>query len=369
MTLVVNPSDEVEPEPEIDTLSRMRYDDDYEDAALAYALHASELEFGQALSAPASNGSRANDISWHGTLGDPSWPAPTLAASSEEDARPGYAAYSASEYLDNHAVMQAKVKILADLVRQEASNIAGGVVVYTGAGISTAAGVPDYASRASTSQAPHLQALGANRPSKTGRLGGLAAVGSGNRLETKPTLAHAALAGMESKGLIQHWLQQNHDRLAQKAGYPQSKLNEIHGAWGDHYNSVVQMSDSLRPDLAEWMAAWCQRASLVLALGTTLCGMNSDQVAQECAVRFQQGQWRGGSSHGGLVIVNLQRTRMDGLSSLRIWGLLDVVLGLLSKELGIRLPEPQTVKRGEEWQHGHPACKYNTPKRKQRDPL
>ena len=34
-------------------------------------------------------------------------------------------------------------------------------------------------------------------------------------------------------------LQQNHDRLAQKAGFPQTKLNEIHGAWVSAQRSTV----------------------------------------------------------------------------------------------------------------------------------
>jgi hypothetical protein len=38
---------------------------------------------------------------------------------------------------------------------------------------------------------------------------------------------------MHRTGLLHHWLQQNHDRLAQKAGFPQAALNEIHGAWGE----------------------------------------------------------------------------------------------------------------------------------------
>lgn len=44
--------------------------------------------------------------------------------------------------------------------------------------------------------------------------------------------------GLEEKGLIGHLLQQNHDRLPQKAGFPQAKINEIHGAWGDTKNQA-----------------------------------------------------------------------------------------------------------------------------------
>eukprot|EP00961_Rhodomonas_salina_P112301 1511445-Rhodomonas_salina.1 len=52
---------------------------------------------------------------------------------------------------------------------------------------------------------------------------------SQNRLSLEPTLGHHVCAALESKGLVHHWVQQNHDRLAQKAGFPQERLNEIHG--------------------------------------------------------------------------------------------------------------------------------------------
>ena len=56
-------------------------------------------------------------------------------------------------------------------------------------------------------------------------------------------------------GLIEsrHWVQQNHDGLPQKAGYPQQHLNEIHGAWFDPSNPVVPMSGTLREDLMTWL--------------------------------------------------------------------------------------------------------------------
>merc|ERR1719191_1022809 len=135
-------------------------------------------------------------------------------------------------------------------------------------------------------------------------------MGTGSRLTASPTLAHHALAALEQAGLLHHWLQQNHDRLAQKAGFPQTKLNEIHGAWGDDKNSVVDMEGALRGDLLEWMEHWRNHASLCIAMGTSLCGMNADSIASECAARS--------SGNGlGLVIINLQRTPLDSSSSLR----------------------------------------------------
>jgi len=285
--------------------------------------------------------SNSVETSWHGSLSaGKNWEFPRLVASSVKAARPGYEAFTATEYLDSEDVLKEKVALLAKLLRQHGS--AGGVVVYTGAGISTAAGVPDYASRASQSRAPHMRS----------------GLSSSNRLLLMPTFCHKAVAALEQKGLVQHWLQQNHDRLAQKAGFPQAKLNEIHGAWGDVKNSVLMMDDRLRPDLLDWLEAWCHRATLVLAIGTSLCGMTSDCVATAVADRAD-----------GLVIVNLQRTRLDEESCLRIWGLADDVMKLLCKELGSPVPHPEAKRRGEDWVLQHPSCKFGTPRRTPKDPI
>jgi NAD-dependent SIR2 family protein deacetylase len=55
---------------------------------------------------------------------------------------------SASEYVDTEDVLAAKVDLLARKVEASAS-----LAVYAGAGLSTAAGIKDYASRAAGSVA------------------------------------------------------------------------------------------------------------------------------------------------------------------------------------------------------------------------
>ena len=56
---------------------------------------------------------------WHGSLADPTWQLPRLAAGSEEAARPGYDCMSASEYVERPETMRAKVKVLAALLRRQ----------------------------------------------------------------------------------------------------------------------------------------------------------------------------------------------------------------------------------------------------------
>ena len=148
-------------------------------------------------------------------------------------------------------------------------------------------------------------------------------------------MAHHALAALGRKKLVKHWLQQNHDRLAQKAGCPQERLNEIHGAWGDDYNPVVQMDGGLRPDLEAWLRETEATADFCLAIGTSLCGMNADGVAASCET---------------LVIVGLQPTPFDARCAVRVWGLADDFMALLAKKSGVRaLPDPKCARIGEEW--------------------
>lgn len=85
---------------------------------------------------------------------------------------------------------------------------------------------------------------------------------------------------MEKKKYVHHWLQQNHDGLAQKSGFPISKLNEIHGSWFDKKNTVVMMDDSLNPKNFSLLEEWEKKVDVCLAIGTSLCGMRSDGIAK-----------------------------------------------------------------------------------------
>lgn len=299
----------------------------------------SGLTGGTDVSETATSATADGPVSWHGSLGaGRAWEPPKLAARSQAEARPGYNAYDASEYLDTQQVLKEKVAVLADLWKQSRN-----CVIYTGAGLSTSAGIGDYASKAKGSVV--------NKKTSTG-----------SRLELVPTPAHHGLAALGARGFVKHWVQQNHDRLAQKAGYPQAKLNEIHGAWGDSKNCVKMMDDILRQDLIDWLQAWTEQADMCIALGTSLCGMNADRIVNAVSARYP-------SSGQGLVVIGLQRSVYDGNASLRIWGLCDNVIKLVCKELGVPCPDKKVKSKGDAWIAKHPRLTYNTPKRTAKDPL
>lgn len=227
-------------------------------------------------------------------------------------ARPGYADVDSSEYLDTPPVLRQKVQAVAALLRASHSPC-----LYTGAGISTASGIGDYASEAS----------GEKSMAHTKR-----------RVlpyQARPTLAHRIFTALGTHELTRlEWINQNHDGLPQKAGFPQHRLNDIHGAWYDVSNPVVAMSGSLRGDLFARFEESERTTDLVLALGTSLSGMNVDRMVTT--------PWKRGAD---TVIVSLQRTQLDDQCSVRIFAKIDDFARLLCEEMGQEVPEAQVPER------------------------
>ena len=339
----------------------------------ARAAHKAEQQMREADALTPSPQLPSCSVRWHGRLGRSDWPIAVLAAPTSELARPGFSRVNASEYVDSASVLQAKVFAVASILRRSQHS-----VIYSGAGMSTAAGVPDLASKARGSIAPHLAAqqhlcartpdvhvgmpdarwhrsAGGGVPWAKGAFGG-----SVNRLDAKPSLSHRALASLERSGFIHHCVTLNHDRLAQKAGFPQHRLNEVAGAWGDDYNPVVPLDkpgdcgECFRRDLLDAMQEQAERAECVLAVGTSLPGICSDSVAQRVADQPD--------GHHHLVLVTLQQTRLDEACAVRVWALCDDFFALLADELRVPLPDRVCEQRGELWVDEHPRCRYRTPK-------
>jgi hypothetical protein len=257
--------------------------------------------------------------------------------------------------------LASKITHLANLVR-----LSRFTAIYTGAGIS--ASVIGQAARSGTN--------------KQGWIGG--------KLRAQPTFTHHALGKLARHDLIHSWVQQNHDGLPQKANVPQKVMNEIHGSWYDPSNPVVKYSGSLLDELHDRMRSDARTADLVIVLGTSLGGLNADQMAvlPACRSRIPHDKevvcttfrgrevcgyltspttgffhdvddgdndykWEGDFATQltfpegtrftpipvapslGTVVCNLQQTPQDGKATLRIFGKSDDVLRLLLAELAI----------------------------------
>ena len=105
---------------------------------------------------------------------------------------------NATEWEDRPAVLRRKLELLALLLRASRRT-----VFYTGAGVSVSAGIGQAAKGSA----------------KKGR----------SSANAEPTPTHFAAGMLAQHGLAHGWVQQNHDGLPQKAGWPQERINEIHG--------------------------------------------------------------------------------------------------------------------------------------------
>lgn len=202
---------------------------------------------------------------------------------------------TATEYQDVSSSLEMKSDTLAELLLASKKT-----VLYNGAGISASV-------------------IGQAAKSGVNKVGWV-----GKGVHAQPTMTHYILSQLVRENLIHSWIQQNHDGLPQKAGCPQHKINEIHGAWFDPSNPVVKYSGSLRNDLYSWMKESAKTADLVIALGTSLSGLNADRMVVDCAER---------EGSLGSVMINLQQTQLDGMMSLKIYGKTDDVLSSLVERL------------------------------------
>ena len=213
---------------------------------------------------------------------------------------------TATEFEDQPEVARCKVAQLAELMR-----LSRHTVVYSGAGISASA-------------------VGQAARSGTNTVGF-----SGGEHYAQPTPTHHALAALGRTGWVHGWVQQNHDGLPQKAGFPQEAICEVHGSWYDPSNPVVKYCGSLKDHEEQWMQRETEAADLVLVIGTSLGGLYADETATTCCERAAAGASLGG------VIINLQQTDEDGKMTLSCKGKSDNVLQLLLAELGLPPLDPR----------------------------
>ncbi|CAE8626753.1 unnamed protein product [Polarella glacialis] len=217
---------------------------------------------------------------------------------------------TATEFEDTEAVMEAKCEELANLLR-----ISKKTVLYTGAGISASV-------------------IGQAALSGQNKVGW-----KPDKMSANPTPTHYALGLLGQQGIIHSWVQQNHDGLPQKAGFPQELINEIHGSWYDPSNPVVKYCGCLHDRSFPWMEDDAETADLVLVLGTSLGGLTADQVATNAAQRSKKP-----AGALGTVCINLQQTALDGEMTLRLFGKSDKLLAVLLRKLGLQQPRPEPMR-------------------------
>uniref|UniRef100_A0A8C0Q8V4 protein acetyllysine N-acetyltransferase n=2 Tax=Canis lupus familiaris TaxID=9615 RepID=A0A8C0Q8V4_CANLF len=226
------------------------------------------------------------------------------------------------EIFDPPEELERKVWELAQLVWQSSN-----VVFHTGAGISTASGIPDF-------RGPHGVWTMEER--------GLAPKFDTTFESARPTQTHMALVQLERVGLLRFLVSQNVDGLHVRSGFPRDKLAELHGNMfveecvkckTQYVRDTVVGSMGLRATgrlctvaKARGLRA-CRNADLSITLGTSLQIRPSGNLPLATKRRG-----------GRLVIVNLQPTKHDRHADLRIHGYVDEVMTRLMKHLGLEIP-------------------------------
>ncbi|XP_065640350.1 NAD-dependent protein deacylase sirtuin-6 isoform X2 [Hydra vulgaris] len=227
------------------------------------------------------------------------------------------------EIFDSPDVLQKGIDQLVHLIKQSKY-----MVVHTGAGISTSAGIPDF-------RGPNgvwtLEAKG-----KSPKV-------SIDFDEAVPTKTHMSILALKQHGIVKYVVSQNIDGLHLRSGFPRSHLSELHGnmfvekcekCQHEYYRCtpVKTMKEQRTGNLCQQKGkrglSNCRKSDLSLCLGTTLQIVPSGKIPLLTI-----------KNNGKIVIVNLQKTKYDKKASLLIHSYVDDVMQGVMKGLGLDIPE------------------------------
>lgn len=260
--------------------------------------------------------------------------------------------------------IELKADALAQLI--EDSNY---IVIYTGAGISTSASIPDY--RGPNGLWTQFKKTGKFLVNK-----------EHNFASAEPTLTHMAIRELCRRKIVNHVVSQNCDGLHLRSGIPQSHLSEIHGNMyievcpncekqyyrqadttdrtarfrhqtGRKCHTCPEPNNKLIDTIVlygersrtQWPMNWsragkaAKRADLIICMGSSLK-----------TLRRYNDLWPKGISRSGnkepetkLVIINLQYTPKDQNAVLKINGKCDLVMQLVMQRLNIDVPAYECI--------------------------
>jgi len=261
-----------------------------------------------------------------------------------------------AEQFDSPAVFASKVAKLVALMRKSKH-----FIVFTGAGISTSAGIADF-------RGPRgvwtLRAQGKGDE-----------IASVNTLQAIPTRAHMALVALQKNqggdaSIMKHLVSQNCDGLHRRSGILPENISELHGNSNREYcantttcgkeylrdfratatyersvhdhrtgrkcilcggallDTIINFGESLPEKPLEDARRHANEADLLLVLGSSLTVSPANGIPEIV------GRKKGAK----LVICNLQSTPIDGLADLRISAKADDLMVAVMEGLGLGIP-------------------------------
>eukprot|EP00128_Syssomonas_multiformis_P018005 Colp12_sorted_trinity150504_noHs@24857 len=257
------------------------------------------------------------------------------------------------ERYDTSEELELKLDVLADLLRN-----ARHAITFTGAGISTSAGIPDF--RGPTGVWT-MRAQGKEAPKGVGIAKAI------------PTYTHMAIVEMLNAGKLGYVVSQNCDGLHRKSGVRKDQISELHGntnkeickkckreylrdfkvrnakkvhehgtgrfcddpsCKGPLLDTIINFGEDLPDEPLALAFAHAKAADLCLVLGSSCTVTPAADVPYTLAKRRQK-----------LVIVNLQNTPLDEYATLRIFAKTDIVMQGLLQRLGLQAPPPLFQKK------------------------
>jgi len=255
------------------------------------------------------------------------------------------------EYKEPKSTLIPKIKKVAELLKNSKH-----CIVFTGAGISTSADIPDF-------RGPKGVWTKEEKKEKI-------EYGS-DIVETHPTFCHYALTELAKRNYIKFLVTTNMDGLHWRSGFPLHMYEELHGsAYTEHcihchkhyqrneevirgspdhltdnicdfchkklMDTIVNFNDTYRNPLEGNIVEFeSNEADLVITLGTS-CFVQPAATFPEKVVLSEIANARKKlGKEGNLVLVNLQATPLDEYCSVRCFCETDVFADLLMKELGI----------------------------------
>jgi len=249
--------------------------------------------------------------------------------------------------------MNKEIAIISEKISETGKN-----VIFTGAGISTESGIPDYRSKGGIWDKFRPVYFDEFMSSKEAR------VEYWHRwaelyqdlTQAKPNPAHLAITKLHEIGLLEAVITQNIDGLHQQAGLPDDKIIELHGSTrrircmhcsktssiheakkrlDDEDNApececggylkpdTISFGQALPADKVEQAVILSKNSNFFMVVGSTL-------VVQPAAHMPVYAK----NSGAFLAIINLSETPCDGICDVRISGKAGEVLEKITNEIG-----------------------------------
>ncbi|KAI0160965.1 DHS-like NAD/FAD-binding domain-containing protein [Hypoxylon sp. FL1284] len=263
---------------------------------------------------------------------------------------------AAEERQEDSEALEKKAEALAELIGKSKH-----LVVFTGAGISTSAGIPDFRGPDGVWM---RRAQGRQR------------TGAVDTLQAVPTAAHMALVELQDRGVLKYLVSQNCDGLHRRSGILPDMISELHGnnnresckGCGKEYirdfravasyaktvrdhrtgrrcalcggallDSIVNFGEPLPAAALARARGHAAAADVFLVLGSSLTVSPANEIPEE-AVAGGRRKRGNGRKAARLVICNLQDTPLDTLADLRVYARADDLVERVMAHIGAPIP-------------------------------